>query len=47
MKCKICCHCNKNILNLNETNYIFGKYSHKKCDNKYFKKQEKEVKYIK
>ena len=43
---KICYYCKQEIKDNQETNLIFGVLSHKKCDEKYFKRQEKKVKYL-
>ena len=43
---KTCVFCDKSIENLKEANLFFAEYSHKSCDEKYFKKQEKRVKYF-
>lgn len=40
-----CCYCNKEGLK-SEMNFLFDKYSHKECDDKYFEEQEKKVKYV-
>ena len=42
-----CCYC-KLLIKIDEQyNFLCGKYSHEKCDLKYFKEQEKNIKYIK
>ena len=46
MQKKTCAFCSKPIENLKEANLFFAEYSHKSCDNKYFKEQEKRVKYV-
>ena len=42
----VCCFCRK-YGNKNDMNFLFNKYSHKECDDKYFIRQEKMVKYVK
>lgn len=41
-----CSLCNLFIVNLMEANFLMGNYSHKSCDERCFKEQEKRVKYI-
>ena len=47
----ICCFCLQLIteqqLKDKEAHFLSGEWSHKDCDDKYFKKQEKSVKYTK
>jgi len=39
-----CCICNKRINKGEEYNFVFGTYSHKKCDSEYWEKMEKNIK---
>ena len=43
----ICSICGKHIKNTEKHNFLLGTYSHASCDDDYFRKQEKKVKYIK
>ena len=47
----ICCYFDNSItqeqLDIDDAHLLVGRYSHTFCDNKYFKRQEKKVKYIK
>jgi hypothetical protein len=43
----ICSMCGKHILKGQKYNFLLGTYSHQSCDDSYFSKQEKKVKYIK
>lgn len=40
-----CCFCSKEIKKDDEFNFVFGRASHKRCDKKYFKAQEKRINY--
>ena len=40
---KICYYCKQEVKNNQESNFIFGIYSHKNCDEKYFRRQEKNI----
>jgi hypothetical protein len=40
-----CCYCGKKGLK-SEMNFFFSEYSHKSCDDEYFERQEKKVKYL-
>ena len=45
-----CCHCNKQIMqeeiNKNLAHELMGQHSHKSCDEMYFERQEKLIKYL-
>ena len=40
-----CCFCGKKSKK-SDMSFLCGVYSHKECDEKYFEKQEKRVKYL-